>query len=342
MSWLIAVLVLASVSAAVAGDRLGHRLGKKRVSLFSLRPRHSGVLATSVLGGVIALVLSPIALWGAGFFSDPDEPVFVTVPVARRAPDRALAQTAIAPASAVPVAAVPAAAVPSPSLIPMVPAAASPVAEVGQLKNQLGVATREIGALRQALAAKPQPVRVAAASAPLIARQGELLCSAQVPGGLGTQAAQQALHDVLSLVERYGQRRGAGSGLAVAGSQVAELTSRLQTVGAFVVHVQAGRTTHRGEPLQVQLSLQALPPGSLADLQERDRVEHSASSQTTVDQALAQVPGGDGMPDLPAQAYVPLADALKNQDHRTRLVWRGEPVSGGPLLVRVSPDTANR
>ncbi|MBC7545141.1 MAG: DUF3084 domain-containing protein [Candidatus Sericytochromatia bacterium] len=349
MSWLIAVLVVAGVLAAMTGDRLGHRLGKKRVSLFSLRPRHSGTLATCVAGGLIALVLSPLAIWGAGLLTPAADPVYVAVPMARRVPVQALAAPVAVTARPsltpvfVPVSAMPVAGA-VPAMMPVTaPSAATPVTvPVAQLQQQLAVAKNEIGTLRKALATKPAPERVAAGE-PLVARHGELLASAQVPGGLGPQAAQQALRDVLNLVERYGQRRGAGSGLAVAGSQVAELTNRLQTIGAFVLHVQADRNARRGEPLTVQLSLQAMPPGSLAEWQERDRVEHSATSaQAAVEQALAQVPAGGSLAALPAEAYVPMTEALKTQEHKTRLVWRGETVSGGPLMLRVSPDSTGR
>lgn len=339
MSWLIAVLVVAGVLAAMTGDRLGHRLGKKRVTMFSLRPRHTGVLATSLAGALIALFFSPLALWSAGFFAAEPDPIYVQVPVARRAPAPATAVSAAAPE----VIAVRPSAVAVAKAAPVSPPAPVVAPQVGHLQQQLQVAHREIGTLRKALAAKPAPVRVAHASEPMVARKGELLCSAQIPGGLGPQAAQQALRDVLTIVERYGQRRGAAPGMVVASSQVADMTSRLQSVGAYVLHVQAGRHARRTEPLTVQLSLQALPPGSLAELQERDRVERSASSsQAAVDAALAQVPSGDAVPELPAQAYVPLAEALKSQEHKTRLVWRGETVSGGPLLLRVSPDTADK
>lgn len=55
---LIVFLVLAIMGGAIAyiGDRLGFKVGKKKVSLFGLRPRHTSVLVAIVTGMMISLL----------------------------------------------------------------------------------------------------------------------------------------------------------------------------------------------------------------------------------------------------------------------------------------------
>ena len=50
---LILVLVITGGIIAVIGDRLGTKIGKKRLSLFGLRPRHTSTIVTIVTGVVI-------------------------------------------------------------------------------------------------------------------------------------------------------------------------------------------------------------------------------------------------------------------------------------------------
>ncbi len=51
---LFSYVVLCAVIAYI-GDLLGRRMGKKRITLFGLRPRHTAILITSFIGGLIAL-----------------------------------------------------------------------------------------------------------------------------------------------------------------------------------------------------------------------------------------------------------------------------------------------
>lgn len=56
MNWqLILSVLLVSSIVAYAGDRLGMRIGKKRISLFGLRPRDTSSIITAVTGLLIAL-----------------------------------------------------------------------------------------------------------------------------------------------------------------------------------------------------------------------------------------------------------------------------------------------
>ena len=55
-NWLLILsLVFGSAGLAVLGDSLGSKLGKKRMSVFRLRPRHTSRLITAITGAFIAL-----------------------------------------------------------------------------------------------------------------------------------------------------------------------------------------------------------------------------------------------------------------------------------------------
>ena len=54
-NWLLILsLVFGSAALAVAGDSIGTKYGKKRISLFGLRPRHTSRLITAITGAFIA------------------------------------------------------------------------------------------------------------------------------------------------------------------------------------------------------------------------------------------------------------------------------------------------
>ena len=71
---LILVLIVTGGAIAFIGDRLGSKVGKKRLSLFGLRPRHTSIIVTIVTGilittttlGVMTLVSKDVrtALFG--------------------------------------------------------------------------------------------------------------------------------------------------------------------------------------------------------------------------------------------------------------------------------------
>ena len=50
---LILVLIVTGGAIAFIGDRLGSKVGKKRLSLFGLRPRHTSIIVTIVTGILI-------------------------------------------------------------------------------------------------------------------------------------------------------------------------------------------------------------------------------------------------------------------------------------------------
>ena len=56
LNWeLLAVLVVVSAVVAYVGDVVGMRIGKKRISLFGLRPRHTSSVVTALTGVMITL-----------------------------------------------------------------------------------------------------------------------------------------------------------------------------------------------------------------------------------------------------------------------------------------------
>ena len=63
---LIVVLVLTGGVIAFIGDRLGSKVGKKKLSLFGLRPRHTSILITTVTFGILAIASKDVrtALFG--------------------------------------------------------------------------------------------------------------------------------------------------------------------------------------------------------------------------------------------------------------------------------------
>lgn len=64
MATFFGVLLLLVVAGTIAytGDLIGRRLGKKRLTIFGLRPRHTAVLLTIISGGLIALLTFVAAL----------------------------------------------------------------------------------------------------------------------------------------------------------------------------------------------------------------------------------------------------------------------------------------
>ena len=50
---LIAVLVITGGAIAFIGDRLGSKVGKKKLSVFGLRPRHTSIIVTIITGILI-------------------------------------------------------------------------------------------------------------------------------------------------------------------------------------------------------------------------------------------------------------------------------------------------
>lgn len=64
MGAILAVLLIMSVAGAIAyvGDRVGHQVGRKRLTLFGLRPKYTSTIVAVCTGMLIALVVTLVAL----------------------------------------------------------------------------------------------------------------------------------------------------------------------------------------------------------------------------------------------------------------------------------------
>ncbi len=61
--YLIAIMVITGGIIAFIGDKLGTKIGKKRLSIFGLRPRHTSMIFTVLTGGLItALTMGTLAV----------------------------------------------------------------------------------------------------------------------------------------------------------------------------------------------------------------------------------------------------------------------------------------
>lgn len=328
MSIHLALLVIGGVLAAVAGDWLGHRLGRRRVSLFRLRPRYSGLLATGVAGGFVGL-LAGLGLWGIGAaVGTAPEPAIVTVV----SPDPAVATSlpAAAPADAKPAPVVRSEELSAVSVAPSAPTAPS----AGDTRLQ--EAERRIRDLTRQLAERPASVP-ASPPVELITRRGEVLGLVEAAGGKSAEGAHRAVAQVLGLVERIGIRRGAGGGLQVPAEQMEAVIKGLQGAGAYRLQIVAARHSAVGEPLVVQLSLEPQPIASLAEMQERDRLAgHRSGSLATAERVLAPMASSGHLEDLPQTGYVTLPETAA--DPLLQVGWHDDLVMGGPIRLQIGAD----
>lgn len=61
--YLIGIMILTGSAIAFIGDKLGTKIGKKRLSMFGLRPRHTSMFVTVITGGLItALSIGTLAV----------------------------------------------------------------------------------------------------------------------------------------------------------------------------------------------------------------------------------------------------------------------------------------
>lgn len=58
------IAVLAGVIAYI-GDRVGHQVGRKRLTLFNIRPRHTSTIIAVATGMIIALVITLVAIFAS-------------------------------------------------------------------------------------------------------------------------------------------------------------------------------------------------------------------------------------------------------------------------------------
>ena len=63
----IAIIVAIAGVIAYIGDRVGHQVGRKRLTLFNIRPRYTSTIVAVATGMVIALVVTLAAIFGSNY-----------------------------------------------------------------------------------------------------------------------------------------------------------------------------------------------------------------------------------------------------------------------------------
>ena len=61
----VAFVMLIAGGVAYVGDRVGHQVGRKRLSLFGIRPRYTSTIIAIGTGMVIALVVTLVAIFAS-------------------------------------------------------------------------------------------------------------------------------------------------------------------------------------------------------------------------------------------------------------------------------------
>lgn len=61
----VAVVMALAGTVAYVGDRVGHQVGRKRLSLFGIRPRYTSTIVAIATGMVIALVVTLVAIFAS-------------------------------------------------------------------------------------------------------------------------------------------------------------------------------------------------------------------------------------------------------------------------------------
>jgi hypothetical protein len=61
----VAIIMVLSGIVAYVGDRVGHQVGRKRLSLFGIRPRYTSTIVAIATGMIIALVVTLVAIFAS-------------------------------------------------------------------------------------------------------------------------------------------------------------------------------------------------------------------------------------------------------------------------------------
>lgn len=291
---LILVMLLTSALSAVIGDQLGRKIGKKKWSIFTLRPRHTSTVLTMLISmtaamgalGILLLVSSTVRM----ALLNPDQPLassqeayeqhlakinhslqrFQKLPG-----NKTLAAKAIKPvAKPAPLGwegdltdndfqlttqrAAPAwktAAMP----VRMLPNGDTSMAWPTQnqsSRNQPVTRTTDGEAeFRQALLENNRSIP----QVQLIAQAGDVLASLEVPGTQSAEVATAIVQEVLRLADRYAQELGAqnldGAFIQVANGAVSQVQKSLGGSRAFTLQVTVAHPTTTEQPLPISLVL---------------------------------------------------------------------------------------
>ena len=69
LNGIVLIIIITIVAGAIAyvGDRVGHQVGRKRLTLYGIRPRHTSTIVAVGTGMLIALIVTTVALLASQF-----------------------------------------------------------------------------------------------------------------------------------------------------------------------------------------------------------------------------------------------------------------------------------
>lgn len=310
--WLFLLLLVTNGLSAFLGNELGRKIGKRKLSIFALRPKHSSTFLTILLG--MTLSLGAMGLW-LGLDSDARSHLLFPenaaeqqlanyqdhLATANRTLQRLRSQQAkLMPA---PAAEAPAAPIQLAQLRPTPAeqgrlAPSAPTAQVALATTQPPIAattrvktTVSAPPMRTARLAPPAKITLksspAAPSAPapvsetlpvrLVAQQNDLLFSFEVPGAQSESASRAIVSEVLKMTEQYARELGVepqDSSIHILPQELEQAIRQLQQPSAFALQVKVAQDTHTRQPLPIHLTLQTSASDSFDphDLLEKERL----------------------------------------------------------------------
>lgn len=298
MTGLVAlILLMIGVAAALMGDWVGRQAGKRRWSLFHLRPKHTGRLLTVLCGALLAaLTAIPLTVALRGW-----QQVDLQMPLAKdslkhaqhRIQQLEMRQAPPHIARTVPVAT---------AITPLRPSA-PPVA------------------------IKPaQPV----APPQWLLKQGDLLMEAAMRGNQSTPTARLAVQEILAMVERHGRKLGSGP-LQVAPQDVQRATQALTAPGTYTIQVATSQNVAGQDRLGVSIQIVAQAP-AWGEWMEKDRLARpELDSKETLDHLSKQTQRATASPSGSDLSTV--ITTLPEEPKQVRLVLEGD--QRGPIRATV-------
>lgn len=323
---LILVMLMTSALSAVIGDQLGRKIGKKKWSIFTLRPRHTSTVLTMLISMTAAmgalgtlLLVSPTARMALLF---PEQPLASSQESyhqhlakinhslqrfqKRPAGNASAAKPLKASAQPAPLGwegdltdndfqltaqrSVPAwktVSVP----VRMMPNGDTAMTWPTQSRRQPAARTTNSEAVfRQALLENNKSMP----QVQLIAQAGDVLASLEVPGTQSTEVATAIVQEVLRLADRYAQELGAqnldGAFIQVANGAVSQVQKSLGSSRSFTLQVTVAHPTTTEQPLPISLVLTPKATQNIDphEILERERLMASANPQR-VDVAFDEV-----------------------------------------------------
>lgn len=309
--WLFLLLLVTNGLSAFLGNELGRKIGKRKLSIFALRPKHSSTFLTILLG--MTLSLGAMGLWlgldsGARshllFPENAAEQQLAHyqdhLATANRNLQRLRAQRApLAPippviaassASTVPLQLAqqrpPSAEQPRPVAPAQITLATRPVTPTARAKTEVTAPPMRTARLappakvsQSSSPAAPSAPALAAEDLPvrLVAQQNDLLFSFEVPGAQSESASRAIVSEVLKMTEQYARELGVepqDSSIRILPQELEQAIRQLQQPSAFALQVKVAQDTHTRQPLPIHLTLQTSASDSFDphELLEKERL----------------------------------------------------------------------